>query len=196
MSLEVVQPGLCMVLLLKLGERVLNEHDPLLPHLSQQFVHEAASWLTNGLRLPAHARSCCGIALPAPALWQSKSSSAASGSAAPACRPHRLSASLSCWTSSGVSCWQRPTMRRTVLPSISPWPSPVDFVFACSHAAWLSKSLGKTSRLGSVFAGSPIRTAAIIRMNFKEVSSTAFWISHAALYRPEGATSDGAKRAP
>src|SRR3954453_9254192 len=67
MGLKVVQPGLRMVPLLKLGERVRDACDPLL-HLGQQFVHDAASWLTNGPCSLAHARSRCEIALPDPCL--------------------------------------------------------------------------------------------------------------------------------
>src|SRR4051812_6384808 len=58
-------------------------------------------------------------------------------------------------------------MRSTFLPSISPFPSPVDSVFTRSQSAWESKSLVKSSRRGSVVAGSPARTAAMIRRDFK-----------------------------
>src|SRR5215207_2297366 len=81
--------------------------------------------------------------------------------------PHRLFRSLSCWTSSGVNAWQRPTRRNTFLPPISPVPSPVDSVLTRSQSTWVSKSLVKTSRLGSVVTGSPARTAARIRRYFK-----------------------------
>src|SRR5215212_6538255 len=81
--------------------------------------------------------------------------------------PQRWSASLSCWTTSGVNAWQRPTRRNTFLPSISPFPSPVDSVLTRSQSTWVSKSLVKTSRLGSVVAGSPARTAAMMRRDFK-----------------------------
>src|SRR3954453_5721608 len=79
-------------------------------------------------------------------------------------------------------------MRNTFLPSIWPAPSPVDFSFDCSHSARVLKSLVRTSRLGSVFAGSPVRTAAMIRMNFKGASSVASWISRAAPRCPAGGT--------
>src|SRR5438105_2647427 len=65
MGLKVVQPGLRMVLLLKLDERVRDACDPL-RHLGQPFVHDAASWLTHGPCSWAHARSRCETALPAP----------------------------------------------------------------------------------------------------------------------------------
>src|SRR5215213_4366012 len=81
--------------------------------------------------------------------------------------PQRWSASLSCWTSSGVNAWQRPTRRNTFLPLTSPFPSPVDSVFTRPQSTWVSKSLVKSSRLGSVVAGSPARTAARIRRYFK-----------------------------
>src|SRR5215207_8068707 len=58
-------------------------------------------------------------------------------------------------------------MRNTFLPSISPFPSPVDSVLTRSQSAWVSKSLVRTSKLGSVVAGSPARTAAMIRRDFK-----------------------------
>src|SRR5215207_5735211 len=58
-------------------------------------------------------------------------------------------------------------MRSTFWPSISPFPSPVDSVFTRSQSAWVSKSLVKSSRRGSVVAGSPARTAAMIRRYFK-----------------------------
>src|SRR3954466_11684293 len=58
-------------------------------------------------------------------------------------------------------------MRSTFLPSISPFPSPVDSVFTRSQSAWESKSLVKSSRRGSVAAGSPARTAAMIRRYLK-----------------------------
>src|SRR4051812_11351526 len=58
-------------------------------------------------------------------------------------------------------------MRSTFLPSISPFPSPVDSVFTRSQSAWESKSLVKSSRRGSGVAGSPARTAAMIRRDFK-----------------------------
>jgi len=77
MGLEVVQPGLRMVLLLDLDKRVRDACDPLLPHLGQRLVHDAASWLTNGPCSSAHARSDCGAALRVPALWQPNPSSAA-----------------------------------------------------------------------------------------------------------------------
>src|SRR3954451_21378255 len=72
--------------------------------------------------------------------------------------PQRWSAPLSCWTSSGVNSWQRPTRRNTFLPSISPFPSPVDSVLPRSQSAWVSKSLVKTSRLGSVVSYVAIRS--------------------------------------
>ena len=40
-------------------------------------------------------------------------------------------------------------------------------VFTRSQSAWESKSLVKSSRRGSVVAGSPARTAAMIRRDFK-----------------------------
>src|SRR5215210_6124520 len=118
--------------------------------------------------------------------------------------PQRWSASLSCWTSSGVNAWQRPTRRNIFLPSISPFPSPVDSVLTRSQSAWVSKSLVKTSRLGSVVAGSPARTAAMIRRYFKGLLRP--FLRH--LHAPDpryGAPAprltaepalDGAKRAP
>lgn len=49
-------------------------------------------------------------------------------------RSQGWSASLSRWTSTGLNSWQRPTIRNTCLPSISPFPSPVDPAFACSQS--------------------------------------------------------------
>src|SRR3954463_2483067 len=95
-------------------------------------------------------------------------------------------------------------MRSTFLPSISPFPSPVDSVFTRSQSAWVSKSLVKSSRRGSVVAGAPAGTGPMIRRDFKGLLRPFLRLLHAPNPR-YGApaprcsvkpVSDSAKRAP